>query len=228
MRFSDRAGAGRELALRLEPFRAERPVVLGVTNGGLAVGAEVADALGAPLEPLVVRKLGAPECPEFALGALAEGGGAYVDPDALLEAGLRDADVEAIAAREGAELARRVRRFRGERPFPDLHGRTAIVVDDGVGTGATARAAARGVRGAGAGRVVLAAPVVAAESAPGLREDFDEVVSVVAPEPFLSVGVLYDRFGEVSDEDALALLRKRRAPPGPDGPGASHAAPPGR
>ncbi len=208
MRFRDRIEAGRLLAERLGAYRAAAPIVLGLTRGGVPVAAEVAAALGAPLEPLVVRKLGAPDSPEFAIGAIAEGGGAYLSPDALLEAGLRDGDVEAIADREGAELARRVRRYRAGRPFPDLRGRTAIVVDDGVATGASARAAARTARKAGAVRVVLAAPVVAAESVPELRADFDDVVAVEAPQPFLAVGVWYERFAPVTDDEALAILAR--------------------
>jgi len=207
MRFRDRIEAGRMLADRLGA-RGERPVVLGLTRGGVPVAAEVAAALGAPLEPMVVRKLGAPACPEFAIGAIAEGGAAYLSPDALLEAGLRDEDVEAIADREGAELARRVRLYRAGRPFPDLRGRTAIVVDDGVATGATARAAARSARKAGAARVVLAAPVIAAASVPALREEFDEVVAVETPDPFLAVGVWYERFPPVGEDEVLEILAR--------------------
>jgi putative phosphoribosyl transferase len=208
MTFRDRAEAGRLLAGRLERLRDARPVVLGLTRGGVPVALEVARALDAPLEPMVVRKLGAPESPEYALGAIAEGGAAYVSPEALLEVGLRDADVEAIAEREGAELARLVRLYRGGRPFPDLRGRAALVVDDGVATGATARAAARAARRAGAARVVLAAPVVAAESVPGLRQDFDDVVAVELPVPFQAVGLWYERFGPVGDDEVLACLAR--------------------
>src|SRR5512142_1621515 len=182
MRFQDRTEAGRRLAAELGRFRGGRTVVLGLARGGVPVGREVARALGAPLEPMAVLPLGVPESPDFALGAIAEGGGAYVDPDALLEAGLRDADVEAIAEREGAELARRARLYRAGRPLPDLAGATVLVVDDGVATGATARAAARAARKAGAARVVLAAPVVAAARVADLRADFDEVVAVAYPD----------------------------------------------
>lgn len=221
MRFRDRTEAGRLLAGRLAALHVERPVVLGMTRGGVPVAAEVAAALGAPLEPLVVRKLGAPDSPEFALGAVAEGGAAYIDPDALLAAGVRDEDVEAIAEREAGELARCVQLYREGRPFPDLRGRAVIVVDDGVATGASARAAARALRRAGAARVVLAAPVIAAEAAPGLRPEFDDVVAVEYPEPLVAVGVWYEAFGPVEDGEVVALLgrARERAGVGPsDGP----------
>jgi len=214
MRFRDRTEAGRLLAARLAPWRGADVVILGLTRGGIPVAAQVAAALGAPLEPIVVRKLGAPACPEFAIGAIAECGAAYVDPDALLEAGLRDEDVEAIAERECSALTRCVRLYRGGRPFPDLGGRTAIVVDDGVATGATARAAARSARKARAARVVLASPVIAAESAPALRSDFDDVVAVEFPDPLLAVCVWYDSFGPVEDDEVLAILGRARQPSG--------------
>ncbi len=222
MRFPDRAEAGRRLADELARFRGDRTVVLGLTRGGVPVAREVARALAAPLEPMVVLRLGAPESPDFELGAVAEGGGAYVDPDALLEAGLRDADVEAIAEREGVELARRIRLYRGGRPLPDLSGATALVVDDGVATGATARAAARAARKAGAARVVLAAPVVAGDRVSDLRADFDEVVALELPDPFLATSVWYERFGEVGDDEVLALLGRT---PGAVGAGVGAGAP---
>ena len=210
MVFRDRAHAGAMLAQKLERFRAERPVVFGLTRGGVPVAFEVARFLGAPLEPMVVRKLGAPGCPEYAVGAIAEGGAVYVNPEALLEVGLRDEEVAALAAAEAAELARRVRAYRGDRSFPDLTGRTAIVVDDGVATGATARAAGRAAREAGAARVVLAAPVIAASSEPELRPEFDDIVAVDLPHPFIAVGLWYERFGQVTDEEVVELLRQGR------------------
>lgn len=212
MRFRDRIEAGRLLAQRLGAYRGAAPIVLGLARGGIPVAGEVAADLGAALEPLVARELGAPESPEFAIGAVAEGGGAYLDPDALLEAGLRDEDVEAIADREGAALARLVRRYRAGRPFPDLRGRTAIVVDDGVGAGATVRAAARTARKAGAARVVLAAPVIAAARLPELRAEFDDVVAVETPEPFLAAGVWYERFPLLTDDEALAIVARAARP----------------
>ena len=206
MRFRDRQHGGRLLAERLEEYREQRPIVLGLTRGGVPVAFEVARALGAPLDAIVVRKIGAPECPEFALGAIAEGGAVYVDHDSVREVGLSADELAALAQREAEEVARRVFLYRGDRPLIELAGRTVIVVDDGVATGASARAAARAVRAHGASRVVLAAPVIAAASAPELLSDFDEVVAVESPDPFLAVGIWYERFGQVSDEEVLACL----------------------
>ncbi len=211
MTFRDRAHAGRLLARELERFRAERPIVFGLARGGVPVAFEVARLLDAPLEPMVVRKLGAPGCPEFALGAIAEGGTAYIYPEALLEVGLSDAEVGALAEREEAELERRVRAYRGVSRFPDVSGRTVILVDDGIATGATARAAGRAARSAGADRVVLAAPVIAASSAPELRQEFDEVVAVQLPSQFIAVGLWYEHFGQVSDEEVVEVVRRARA-----------------
>ncbi len=213
MVFRDRTHGGRLLAEKLERYRAERPIVLGLTRGGVPVALEVARSLGADLDVIVVRKIGAPECPEYAIGAIAEGGAVYVRREALPEVGLGDDDVAALAEHEAVELARRVRVYRGDRPMPDLAGRTVIVVDDGVATGATARAAARAARQRGASHVVLAAPVIAAGSEPELRSDFDDVVAVDLPEPFIAVGLWYERFGQVSDEEVLGCLRRSREAP---------------
>jgi putative phosphoribosyl transferase len=198
------------LAAKLERFREARPIVFGLTRGGVPVAFEVARMLGAPLEPMVVRKIGAPDYPEYAIGAIAEGGGVWVNPEALREVGLNDDDFAALAEYESVELARRVRAYRGDRPFPDVSGRTVILVDDGVATGATARAAARTARRAGAAQVVLAAPVIAAASEPDLRQEFDTVVAVDLPPDFVAVGFWYERFGQISDEEVLDHLRRAR------------------
>jgi putative phosphoribosyl transferase len=208
MRFRDRQYGGRLLAEKLEAYRTQRPIVLGLTRGGVLVASEVARALGAVLDVMVVRKLGAPECPEYAVGAIAEGGAVYVNPEAVREVGLSDEELAALAEREASVVARRVLLYRGDRGMADVGGRTAIVVDDGVATGATARAAARAARGRGAARVVLAAPVIAAASVPELLSDFDDVVAVEAPEPFLAVGLWYERFGQISDEEVIAALAR--------------------
>ena len=210
MIFRDRQEAGRLLAERLAGRKLERAVVLALPRGGVPVAFEVARRLGAEMEVLVVRKLGAPGFPEYAVGAIAEGGATYLNREALRELGLRDADVAALAAREADELARRVHRYRGSRALPELGGRTALVVDDGVATGATARAAARTARQRGAARVILAAPVVAGQSEAELREDFDEVVAVETPASFFAVGAWYQHFEQVSDEEVLDVLRRAR------------------
>jgi putative phosphoribosyl transferase len=178
------------------------------------VALEVARALEAELDVMVVRKIGAPDSPEYAVGAIAEGGAVYVRPEALREVGAGPAWLAEVAAREGAEIARRMRAYRGARPMRDLAGRTVIVVDDGVATGATARAAARAARERGAARVVLAAPVLAAASEPELRSDFEAIVAVERPEAFFAVGQWYERFDQVTDDDVVACLRRAGAPDG--------------
>jgi len=214
MKFRDRTQAGQLLARKLEAYGGDRPVLLGLTRGGIPVAAEIAHVLREPLEPMVVRKLGAPECPEYAVGAIAEGGAVFVDPDAVASVGLTEDELAAITEREASELARRARLYLAGRALADLEDRTAIVVDDGVATGATARAAARAARQRGAARVVLAAPVVAAASLPALREDFDAIVAIEVPEPFAAVGAWYERFGAVEDAEVLAALDEaRRAAP---------------
>jgi putative phosphoribosyl transferase len=212
MVFRDREQGGRLLAERLEGYRAGRPMVLGLARGGVPVALEVARSLGADLDLIVARKIAAPGSPEYAIGAIAEGGAVYVRRDALAEVGLTDDEVEALAEREGAELARRIRFYRGDRPMPDLTGRIAIIVDDGVATGATARAAARSARLRGASRVVLAAPVIAAASVPELKLDFDDVVAVELPSPFFAVGRWYASFEQVSDREVLGCLQRGRHP----------------
>jgi putative phosphoribosyl transferase len=219
MIFRDREDGGRQLARALEGYRPARPVVLGLTRGGMPVAREVARALDAELDVVVVRKIGAPGSPEYAIGAVAEGGATYVRRDALREARLSEEDVAELAEREAVELARRVRLYRGDRPPLDLAGRTVIVVDDGVATGATARAAARAARRRGAGRVVLAAPVIAAASEPDLRSDFDQIVAVELPERFIAVGLWYDRFGQVSDDEVLRCLGRAGGAPREGDPG---------
>mgnify|MGYP005810040953 CR=1 FL=1 len=207
MPFHDRHHAGRLLAAKLDRFRSARPVVLGLTRGGVPVAFEIARSLGAPLDVLVVRKIGAPGSPEYAIGAIAEGGAVYVRRDALAAAGVGEEDLAELADREVVELARRVRLYRQGRSMPDLTGRAAIVVDDGVATGATAHAAARAVRARGATRVVLAAPVIAAASEAALRVDFDDVVAVEFPDAFFAVSQFYGSFPQVSDDEVLELLR---------------------
>ena len=212
MVFRDREQGGRLLAEQLEWYRASHPMVLGLARGGVPVALEVARFLGADLDLIVARKIGAPGSPEYAIGAIAEGGAVYVRRESLPEVGITDDEVAALAERERAELARRVRVYRGDRPMPDLKGRTAIIVDDGVATGATARAAARSARLRWAARVVLAAPVIAAASVPALKLDFDDVVAVELPSPFFAVGRWYERFEQVSDEEVLGCLRQGRRP----------------
>lgn len=205
MTFRDRADAGRQLGARLREERLVDPVVLGLPRGGVVVAAEVAAALRAPLDIVVARKLGVPRQPELAFGAVAPGAIALRD-DVIAAAGLVRADVDAAAARESAQLPDLARRYRGAVPALPLAGRTALIVDDGLATGATATAAARSARRADPERVIVAAPVCAAPTASELRLEVDAVICLGEYEDFRSVGAYYDDFAPGSDEEVRELL----------------------
>ncbi|MEY9989033.1 putative phosphoribosyl transferase [Streptomyces sp. V4I8] len=225
MRYDDRRGAGRLLAEGLAELRGRDVVVLGLPRGGVPVAAEVARRLGAPLDVLVVRKLGVPRQPEWGFGAIGEGGVRVVNRDVIAEAGLESAERESVEAAERAELERRVRSYRQGRSALPVAGRTAVVVDDGLATGATAEAACRVVRGQGAARVVLAVPVGPVRSVARLRRVADEVVCPQTPQVLGSVGAWYRNFTQTSDAEVTALLAEA-ARPAPSAPAA--AAPPDR
>jgi putative phosphoribosyl transferase len=211
MPFRDRAEAGRRLAERLGDLALRSPVVLALPRGGVPVGAEVAAALGAPLEVLVARKVGAPGQEELGIGAVAEGLDEPVVTDAADQLGVGRDELRGLAERARAELQRRVALYRGGRPLPALAGRDAVVVDDGLATGATAEAALRAVRRHGPGRTVLAAPVCARDTAARLAALADDVVCVEAPPRFRAVGDWYDRFDQTTDDEVLALLAAARS-----------------
>lgn len=206
MRYADRTDAGQRLASILADRDWRDPVVLALPRGGVPVAAPIAAALGAPLEVMVVRKLGAPRQPELAIGAIAEADVRVLDPTMLDRLRLAEADVTAIEAEQRRELQRRIHRYRGGRDLPTLRGRDVIVVDDGLATGATAVAACRAARVLGAGRLVLAVPVGAAAGVEHLRAEADEVVCPAVPHAFRAVGQWYEQFGQTSDEEVLALL----------------------
>lgn len=206
MVFSDRRDAGRQLAERLEKYRDEDTVVLALPRGGVPVAAEVAKALDAQLDVIVARKLGAPGRPELGVGAIAEGGEPLVDEQSLTMLGLERADLDATVEAERAELDRRVRRYRGDRELPNLNGRTVILVDDGLATGVTARAALQALRERKPARLVFAVPVGAPESARRVREEADDLVIVATPERFMAVGQWYEDFTQTTDTDVIALL----------------------
>ncbi|HEU4754570.1 MAG TPA: phosphoribosyltransferase family protein, partial [Armatimonadota bacterium] len=179
--FQDRADAGRQLAHRLQRYRDEHPIVLGLPRGGVAVAYEVASALDAPLDVFIARKLGAPNHPEFAVGAIAPGGVVLVDRRAIQALHISREQLEEVARAEGAEVERRLRQYRDDRPPPQVRGRTVILVDDGLATGMTARAAVQSLRQQGPRRVVLAVPVGAAETVEALSEEVDDLVCLLIP-----------------------------------------------
>jgi predicted phosphoribosyltransferase len=209
-RFADRREAGRRLAERLLPLADEVPVVVGLPRGGVPVAEEIAAALGAPLEILAVRKLGAPHNPEYGIGAIAEDGTRVFDAEALAVLGIDNAALESIVARETAELCRRVAAYRGERATLPLGGRTVIVVDDGVATGVTDAAALRAIRHRHPRRLILAVPVCAPDSLARLRGEADEVVCLVAPPLLYGVGQWYRDFSQVSDHEVISALGTAR------------------
>jgi putative phosphoribosyl transferase len=213
VRFQDRRDAGRRLASLLEPFRAELPVIVGIPRGGVPVAAEVANALGAPLDIVVVRKIGAPQNPEFAIGALAEGGIHVLSEQTVRALGLSEPQLRTLIARVEDELVERRLRYRGAHEPARLSGRTVIVVDDGLATGLSALAAVRSLRERGASRVILAVPVAAPESARELRRHADEVVCVEEPAELWAVGYWYEDFRPTTDEEVAALLERYGEPP---------------
>jgi putative phosphoribosyl transferase len=211
--FANRSDAGRRLAPLLAHLRDEQPVVVGLPRGGVVVAAEVALALGAPLDVVLVRKLGVPYQPELAMGALGEGGVRVLNEQVLRQARVSDADIERVERRERIELDRRANVFRLGRPMLDLAGRTVIVVDDGIATGSTAHAALQVVRAHGARRVVLAVPVAPPDAQREFASDADEVVAVEQPAQMWAIGAWYGDFTQVTDAqvvDCLEAVRRAR------------------
>jgi putative phosphoribosyl transferase len=210
--FVDRVDAGRGLALRLEHLRGPDVIVLGLPRGGVPVASEVARGLGAPLDVIVVRKLGVPGHPELAMGAIGEGGCEVLDPVTVAREAVTESELRAVERRERDELEARVLRLRGGRGALDLAGRTVVIVDDGIATGATARVACLVARLQGAICVVVAVPV-APPSAVDVLSDADDVVVLETPDPFWSVGRWYRDFRQVPDEEVSALLTETSSYP---------------
>jgi putative phosphoribosyl transferase len=208
--FRDRNEAGRALAERLQHLRGAGAIVLALPRGGLPVAYQVALALDAPLDVIVVRKVGAPGQPELAMGAIGEGGVGVVNDEIVRAVGATAADFNRIERIEREELRRRAERFRAVAPRADLAGRVAVIVDDGIATGSTARAACQVARAHGADRVVLAVPVAPSDSVRALADDADEIVCVEQPTWFGSVGQWYDDFTQVDDDEVVELLRRAR------------------
>lgn len=217
MIFEDREDAGRRLAAELGHLREERPVVVGLPRGGVPVAHQVAQALGAPLDVIIVRKLGVPSHRELGFGAIGEGGVCVVRDDIVRLSRTQREDLDEVQRREEAELGRQASRFRGDRPRIPFDGRTVIVVDDGVATGSTAAAACKVARAAGAARVVLAIPVAPPEALHNLGPEADEFVCLSSPRLFSAVGEWYRDFSQTSDAEVVALLAQSpadRAGPG--------------
>jgi putative phosphoribosyl transferase len=210
--FPDRREAGRTLATKLGHLRGEDVVVVGLPRGGVPVAAEVARALDAPLDVIVVRKLGVPYQPELGMGAIGEGGVRVINDQVSRLAGISDDELNVVEARERAELGRRAQRFRGDRPRIPLAGRVVVVVDDGVATGSTARAACEVARADGASRVVLAVPVAPPEWTDRLAGAADEFVCVATPQPFDAVGQFYIDFTQTTDDEVIACLNDAGVP----------------
>ena len=208
MRFMDRTDAGRHLARSLEWLRGSDSVVLGLPRGGVPVAFEVATALGAPLDVIVVRKLGVPYQPELAMGAIGEGGIRVSNDEVIRRGGITSQEIATVEQRERADLEQQARQFRAGRPHIGIAGRTAVIVDDGVATGSTAAAACQVARQLGASRVILAVPVGAPESLAALRNECDEVVCLYAPAFFMAVGTFYDDFRHVPDQEVTDLLTR--------------------
>jgi putative phosphoribosyl transferase len=209
--FEDRRDAGRRLAGKLARFKDERPVVFALPRGGVPVGYEISRALGAPLDVFVSRKLGAPGQPEFGIGAVAAGGVRVLNRDVVRRLGIPNDYVRKITAQELAEVERRLRYFRGQRPEPEVAGRTAILVDDGLATGVTARAAVQALRLRKPRRLVLAAPVCAAQTAALFRTTVDELVCLESPSDLGAIGFWYRNFEQTSDEEVVELLESARS-----------------
>ena len=207
--FRDRRAAGRLVAAKLARY-AERPdvVVLALPRGGVPVAYEVAQALDAPLDVFAVRKLGLPGHEELAMGAVATGGVRVLNEQNVRALSLPPDLIDAVAAREQQELARRERLYRGDRPPLDVRGRTVILVDDGLATGATMHAAIEALRAQQPARIVVAVPTAAPETCEALRAKADEVVCAITPEPFYAVGLWYDDFSQTSDDEVRQLLAR--------------------
>jgi putative phosphoribosyl transferase len=210
MRFRDRVDAGRRLARTVRFARDEDVVVLGLPRGGVPVAAEVARALGAPLDVILVRKLGVPDQPELAMGAVGEGDVLVLNEDVVRKVQPSAAELAELEQQARRELERRASRFRGGRPPLVPAGRTAVLVDDGIATGATARAACRVATAQGAARVVLAVPVCSSGTAAELRSEVDELVCLQTPRQFLGVGEFYADFRQTTDDEVADLLAALR------------------
>lgn len=218
--YRNRQEAGKYLAEHLAAYRdRDDVIVLALPRGGVPIGYEVAKALHAPLDVFIVRKIGMPGAEEFAIGAIASGGVRLLDEDLIARYGVSRAAVDAVIAAEERELERREQQYRGDRRLPDLTGKTVILVDDGLATGSTMRAAVAALRREGAARIVVGVPVAAPETCQLLEHEVDDIVCAVTPQPFHAVGLWYADFSQTSDGEVHALLERApdrsASPPNP-------------
>ena len=214
MRFRDRSDAGKQLAMKLMHY-AGRPdvIVLALPRGGVPVGYEVARALDAPLDAFLVRKLGVPGHEELAMGAIATGGVRVLNDEVVQGLAIPAGAIDGVARREEQELARREQAYRGDRPPPDLRGKTVILVDDGLATGSTMRAAVAAVRQQAPARVVVAVPAAAPQTCEEFQREVDDIVCAITPEPFWAVGLWYDDFSPTTDDEVRELLAQAAQEP---------------
>ncbi|HLG50574.1 MAG TPA: phosphoribosyltransferase [Chloroflexota bacterium] len=209
--FTDRAHAGRELAMALERYRGPSTLVLGLPRGGVVVADEVARTLDAELNVIITRKIGAPGNPEYAIGAVAEGGGVVLNEEDIALYRISRAYVEDEIRRQQEEIARRITLYREGAPLPPMHDRPTLVVDDGVATGYTMLAALRSVRQQEARPVVMATPVIPPSTLERLSYECDDAVALASPEPFYAVGLFYENFEQLTDEDVIRILTAARS-----------------
>jgi putative phosphoribosyl transferase len=210
MIFRNRQHAGQTLAKRLKSISLQNPIVLALPRGGVPVAFEIAKALKAPLDVLIVRKIGAPARPEYGIGAITEGGYYWIDQEAALAVRASETEIEKVITRESLEVERRISEYRGGKPLPHLKGRSVIVVDDGLATGVTARVGCHYLKNQGANQVVLAVPVCSPRTIGFLRSEVDQVICLEEPEFFLAVGHFYKDFIQTSDEEVIELLKKSK------------------
>jgi putative phosphoribosyl transferase len=206
--FSDRVDAGQQLAQRLVQYRDKNPLILALPRGGVVVGFEIASALEAPLDVIIARKLGAPGMPEFGIGAIAPGGVLVLDEHTTHLLGISKEQIDLIASRERKEMDRRINRYRGGRPMPEVQNRTVILVDDGIATGVTARAAIQAILQQKPHWLVLAVPVCAPDTARLLKTEVDDFVCIEKPSDFRAISLWYANFQQTSDEEVISLLNR--------------------
>lgn len=208
--FDDRKDAGRKLAAELEKFSDKKAIVLGIPRGGVVIGFEIAKKIHAPLDIVVPRKLRAPNQPELAIGAITEDGNVILDQQLVYSLNVSDDYILQESQRQKSEIQRRIQTYKGDQGIPDLSGYTVIVVDDGIATGSTMKAALASVRKRGAESVILAIPVASASSLAMLKKDADETICLYTPAVFYAIGQFYRNFDQTSDEEVKTLLKKNK------------------